>query len=326
MLQINGVAVRRLGCLAGMIGMLSMGTSWAAVPKEPAHSLDQKAFFRPELYISSTQRRAAEDALDQLPNRAAWEAFLPRRAGRRVARVSAFIDPRSGAATNLMGAFPLIPGDGVGNHVTLDDALARASAAPSTAVDADVVADAVLALRRRAPDVLGIDVAQLGAGARAAGRTPDLWQVQHPAGPERRSRAPRPARRRDQPRQPGDDRHRDLGRRAHRRHARLSAAAGPRRRLRLRRRPAVGRRDRCASRRLEVVPFAPPELPGGRGLRGARSARGYGHRLVWTFVFQRPPDRPSWEVLVDAHTGEVLALRGQEPLRRASRSRAASTR
>ena len=56
MLQINGVAVRRLGCLAGMIGMLSMGTSWAAVPKEPASSLDQKEFFRPELYISNANR------------------------------------------------------------------------------------------------------------------------------------------------------------------------------------------------------------------------------------------------------------------------------
>ena len=36
--------------------------------------------------------------------------------------------------------------------------------------------------------------------------------------------------------------------------------------------------------------------------------RGYGHRLVWTFVFQRPPEDARWEVLVDAHTGEVLAF------------------
>jgi hypothetical protein len=35
---------------------------------------------------------------------------------------------------------------------------------------------------------------------------------------------------------------------------------------------------------------------------------GYRHRLVWSFVFKRPPDEANWEVLVDAHDGEVLAF------------------
>jgi hypothetical protein len=36
--------------------------------------------------------------------------------------------------------------------------------------------------------------------------------------------------------------------------------------------------------------------------------KGYGHRLVWSFVFSRPPDDARWETLVDAQSGEVLAF------------------
>ncbi len=166
------------GCLAGIIGMLSMGTSWAAVPKEPTSSLDQKEFFRPDLYIS-TSNLVLQDALTQLPNRAAWDAFLQRRSGgARASRVSAFIDPRSGAATNLIGVFPLIPGDGVGNSVTLAD-LSRQLGRPVTAVDSDVVAAAVMRFVEAHADLLGIDVAQLGA-VRARTANPDLWHVTIP--------------------------------------------------------------------------------------------------------------------------------------------------
>jgi trimeric autotransporter adhesin len=35
---------------------------------------------------------------------------------------------------------------------------------------------------------------------------------------------------------------------------------------------------------------------------------GYGHRLAWVFGFQRAPENPRWEVIVDAHTSEVLAF------------------
>ncbi|HEX6864378.1 MAG TPA: endopeptidase, partial [Thermoanaerobaculia bacterium] len=35
---------------------------------------------------------------------------------------------------------------------------------------------------------------------------------------------------------------------------------------------------------------------------------GYRHRLVWTFVFQSRPEHALWEVIVDAHDGELLAF------------------
>ena len=68
--MLQGVAVRRV-IWASVLGLVSAGTSWAVVPKEPAASLDQKEFFRPDLYIS-TANVAVQDTLTQLPNRAAW--------------------------------------------------------------------------------------------------------------------------------------------------------------------------------------------------------------------------------------------------------------
>ena len=57
---------------------LSGGLAWAANPKEKKTVLDQREFFRPELYISSSNA-SLDDALSQLSNRAQWEAFLAQR-------------------------------------------------------------------------------------------------------------------------------------------------------------------------------------------------------------------------------------------------------
>src|SRR5207344_2906647 len=55
------------------------------------------------------------------------------------------------------------------------------------------------------------------------------------------------------------------------------------------------------------VPVAPAEFEQGEGYVGPVGS-GYGHRLVWTFEFQRPPDDAHWEMMVDAASGEVIAL------------------
>jgi hypothetical protein len=52
---------------------------------------------------------------------------------------------------------------------------------------------------------------------------------------------------------------------------------------------------------------APQEHQKGEGFAGPIGA-GYRHRLVWTFAFQRRPENALWEVIVDAHDGEVLAF------------------
>jgi hypothetical protein len=58
---------------------------------------------------------------------------------------------------------------------------------------------------------------------------------------------------------------------------------------------------------LEIVPTAPREHQRGDAFAGP-IGRGYGHRLVWTFLFQRLPDDATWEVMLDAHSGDVIAF------------------
>jgi trimeric autotransporter adhesin len=270
----------------------------------PGDPLKQKEFFKPELSISSTNE-LLEEVLPSLPNRQAWESFLASLEAGDRAPVHAFIDPRSGAATNLAGAFPLIPGRGVGNQVRLEDLAARIGR-PVRTLDATTVADAVLAFVRAHQAALGVDTRQLGAG-RAAQVSPDLWQVSIP----------------------------QTYRGVPVRHGRLAATLnngnlvlvgtetwGNVRGLSIVAKidaeealkagfEHVGGRtaeDELLGRpALEILPVAPPEHQQSEGFGGPVGA-GYRHRLVWTFVFRRPPGYGRWEVIVDAHDGEVLAL------------------
>jgi hypothetical protein len=280
------------------------GAALALEPKEEGSYLSAREFFLPELYISNANAPLAEVLLD-LPNRAAWEGLEDQRAAAGAAPVHAFIDPRSGAATNLLGAFPLIPGSGVGNRVTLADLGARIGR-PVARLDAPAVADAVTAFVRGHRDVLGIDPAQLGA-VKAEQVAPDLWQVSIP-----QSYQGVPVR-----------------------HGRLAATInhgnlvligtetwGDVRGLQAVPRIAADKAveigfghaggrtsaDHMVSApALEVVPFAPPEHQVAEGFVGPLG-QGYGHRLVWSFKFGREFELGTWEVLVDAGTGEVVSF------------------
>ncbi len=271
----------------------------AAQPKEPVRDLDHKAFFVPELSITSSHA-ALEDALAQLPNREAWEAFLAggRNGFANPAEVKVWIDPRSGAATNIMGAYPLIPGNGVGNRVTLESLRAGT-------VDARVVESAVRGFIQRHAALLAIDVAQLGE-ARVTQVNEDLWQVYIPQVyqgiPVRHGHlvasishgnlvtigvdtwgnvSSLPAR----PEVPAEAAL----------HTGFAFADGP-----------AAEDVVLQPARLEVIPVATEGQATGDSKDGTRP--GYRHRLVWSFVFQRLPDDARWEVLVDAHSGDILAL------------------
>jgi hypothetical protein len=276
--------------------------AWAAQPKEPVRDLDVKAFFVPELAIKSSQVDLAE-VLSRLPNREAWESFpaAAREGFANAEDVKVWIDPRSGTATNILGAYPLIPGRGVGNRLT-PDAL-RLGPLRAERVDARVVEAAVRGFVERHADVLGIDVAQLGE-ARVTQINPDLWQIYIP-----------------QVYEGIPVRHGHLA--ASISHGNLVAIGtdtwgnvaelSPRPEL-----PAeaalyagfafvdgpTGEDVLLQPARLEVIPVA-SEL---EATDAGASPAGYRHRLVWSFVFQRPPDDARWEFLVDAQSGEILAL------------------
>jgi hypothetical protein len=164
--------VGRAGLLVAVALGLSAGTALAARPKDLVSPLDQQAFFLPELSISSSHA-PLEAVLERLPNRAAWKASAAR------AKFLVTIDPRSGAATNILGPVPLIPGDGVGNQITLADLTKALGQDVESVAPAGVVAKAARAHVISFGSLLGIDVSQLGE-VRAVAVTPELWQVSIP--------------------------------------------------------------------------------------------------------------------------------------------------
>jgi hypothetical protein len=305
MLQTRSLWFRR-GC--ALLGFLCCGLSsapaWAANPKEPSTHLDQKEFFRPELYISSAHVEL-QDALAQLPNREAWEAFLAKNLdanGQPKAYV--YLDHRSGAVSNLMAPQPLIPGRGVGNRVTLAS-LAQRIGREVTAVDSSVVRDAVMAFVKENRAILGIDISQLGEATITQVHA-DLWQISIPqavAGiPVRDARLAASISHGNMvvlgAETWGDVR------------ADVTPLIKADKAVELGFAYADGRAaDDVIVRapRLEIIPFAPPEFQAAEAFAGA-VGKGYGHRVVWTYVFERAPELARWEVMVDARSGEVIAF------------------
>jgi hypothetical protein len=296
---------RKVGLLALVLGIAVAGAALALDPKEPASDLDQKAFFKPELYISSSQE-PIEKIVDRLPNRAAWQSYLASQektaTGVRGPMMPvAFIDPRSGAATSLIGTFPILPGRGAGNRIKLADMATRLGR-PVKKVDAPAVGDLVLDFIRANADLLGIDATQLG-GVKAAEVTSELWQVSIPQTyqgiPVRYGRVAASINNgnlvvvgtetwghvRGLDRKPKIDSVAALA-------AGFAHVGGASAMDEMLRQPA-----------LEIIPVAAQQ-----GAFNGPVGTGYRHRLVWTFVFRRLPDDASWEVIVDAHNGEVLAL------------------
>jgi hypothetical protein len=297
-------AARTLSLALGAV--LCAAAAGAVVhPKEQPGFLDGKEFFKPELTLTSSN--VPLDGVEtSLPNRAAWQRFRADAAALAAPGhgFAAFIDPRSGAATNIAGAFPLIPGRGVGNTVTnasLGERLGRAV----EVVDAVAVGDAVLRFIRDSHGALGVAADQLGA-PRAEQVHEGLWHVSldqtYRGLPVRYGRV--------------------VAAVVHGNLVTIGAenfglvAVSPRATVTAD--EAVARGFQYAEGRtaadeilrapaLEVLPVAPLELQRGEGYAGP-VGNGYRHRLVWTYVFQRPPDDAAWEVIVDAHSGEVLAF------------------
>ncbi|MEM4284474.1 MAG: hypothetical protein QXS96_08320, partial [Candidatus Caldarchaeum sp.] len=267
-------------------------------PKPAPTPLDQRTFFLPELYISS-ENVPLDAVLDRLPNAAAWKAFLKQHPDFYV-----YIDPRSGTPTNIIGPVPLIPGTGVGNKLTLAS-LSRELGRPIPDVTSEVVAEQVLRFIRDHQAILAIDVTQLGP-VRATQVTDYLWQVHIPqvvgGVPVRYGRVVATINHGNLV-LIGTDTWGDVRIDVT---PRISEDAA----LKAGFEYVGGRQpgDRVVEKpRLEVVPIAPPAWQRGEAFAGP-IGQGYGHRLVWTWVFVRPPDLSQWEVMVDAHSGEVIAF------------------
>ncbi|HYN22626.1 MAG TPA: endopeptidase, partial [Thermoanaerobaculia bacterium] len=298
---------RRTGMIALAILFLASFAVQALEPKNSGSYLDQKEFFKPELYISSSHE-PIKNIVSRLPNRAVWEGYLKAEHDMNLAAEAmgsvaprllpsrAFIDPRSGAVSSLMGSFPLIPGRGVGNHVKLAD-LSMRLGRDLQKLDPKSVGDLVLAFIRDNSTLLGIDTTQLG-NLKASEIHSELWQVNVPQTykgiPVRFGRLAASLNGGNLV-LIGTETWGDVKGLSHVPKitgqqaivAGYAYAGGASAMDKMLRQPA-----------LEIVPVA-SDGPVGKG---------YKHRLVWSFAFRRAPDDATWEVIVDAHDAEVLSF------------------
>ena len=293
----NRRALRTVGWLAGTALVLLGGGLSLALIKPVTTSLASKEYFKPDLHISTSNVRLSEM---HEANPTAWNRFLSVYTDAEV-----FIDPRSGSPTSIVTHVPMIPGDGLDNRVTVQD-LSASLERNVTEVDSAVVAGAVMHFIVQNQDVFAVDARQLGT-PRADMITDQLWQISVPqmvdGVPVRYGR---------------------IG--ATISHGNLivigTESWGN---VTISTKPAIDSEhalnigfnhiggemftDKMWMKpSLEIIPFAPDETRNGEGFAGPPGS-GYGHRLAWTFGFIREGDDASWQISVDAQTGEVLEVK-----------------
>jgi len=274
---------------------------WAIqAPKQNPGTLREKALVKSEMRIS-----VLSEPLETIKNR------MPGRHDEAVKRFSKkygrqfqlHIDPRSGVPTNIIGHIPMLPGKGTDNHLT-HRLLGEEMGEPVSSVDDRTVSKVIRKFIAENLDVLNIDDAQVGE-VHCEQINDNLWQV-------RVSQAVNGIKVRG---------------------ARLAATISHgnmimigaekwgtvriNTALRISAEEALdkgfayvgGRQtgDSVMSQPvLEIIPVAPQQSQDEHytGIPG----EGYEYRLVWTFSFKRPPEAATWEMMVEARTGEVLAL------------------
>ena len=289
-----------LVCCVAIAALSAVPQSVAFETRSQDARLLQTEFVQEELYISSSNIRIDATALRERSGDSEVERFV----NDHGSDFHFFMDPRSGALTAIIGSVPLIPGTGVGNTREHEE-LAREIGRPVVTVEAPDVAELVRRFVVRNAALIGVDVRQLGK-TRAVRVTQNLWQINIP---QELNGIPV-------------------------RHGRIAATISHGNlvllgtetwgnvvldtRATITEKQAVDIGFAWAGGKspvdevwkqpgLEIVPYAPKEHQSGRAFSGPVGA-GYGHRLVWTLGFRRPPGLEAWEVSVDAHTGEVISF------------------
>ncbi len=278
-----------------------------ATPETPAFEaktedgrLQRKEFFHDELYISSSNAKVELSERGALSGDAALEDFVDAYGS----DFHLFMDPRSGTLTAIIGRVPLIPGSGVDNSRKLAD-LAQDLGRLVTTVDESVVGAAVQQWVIANASLIGIDADQLGS-VKAAKITDTLWHVnivQELDGiPVRHGRVA------------ATINHGNL----------IVVGTETWGNVVLDTEPLITAKHAVSigfawaegresvdeiwkEPALEIIPYAPKEHQSGDTFIGD-VGQGYGHRLVWAFGFRRSPALEAWEVLVDAHTGELISF------------------
>jgi len=166
----------RTGCgIAAALAVLAADLPAFALvaPEKNAARLAEKALFRPELHLTSSNV-PLQEALTRVANADAWGRFVAEQGG----AAQAYLDPRSGTPSSIILQTPIIPGTGFGNHLTVAD-LGESFGESIQRIDIGVVSRAVRRFVDANVGILGIDETQLGE-ARGGQAGEDLWQVSFP--------------------------------------------------------------------------------------------------------------------------------------------------
>jgi subtilisin-like proprotein convertase family protein len=299
-MRVRTLIFRSLRPITVLVALGVLPTAWALEPVEQKVSLQTKQFFKEDLRISTSNAPVGADLIRQRSGDAVLDRFFQDHGS----DFHFFMDPRSGSLTALVGRVPLIPGSGSSNTKTLED-VAAALGRPVAAVDSRVVEELIRGFVVRNADLIGLTVSQLGP-TRAIRVNDDLWQIgisqQVDGIPVRHGRLVATINHGNlvllgtetwgnvnldtHPQITGDQ---ALG-------IGFVYADGRRPEDKLWKKPT-----------LEIIPYAPAEHQTGDAFTGP-VGQGYRHRLVWSFGFRRSPDAYRWEVMVDAHSGELLAF------------------
>jgi hypothetical protein len=280
--------------------ILGFALVWSPSPGQPTADLHEGVFEKPDLSLS-THSVPLEVVIAKLANNTAWNEFVTG----QPAGVAVLIDPRSGTPSNIVCSHPVIPGSGVGNQVTLAD-LGASLGTPLQEVTAEAVAEAVRRFVLDHQDVFAADPAQIGP-AYASKVTDALWQV-------------------SMPQQVNGIPVRDARIVATISHGNLvvigtsgwgnvalnttpAITAGEAKTIGFAYAGGSQPQDMIWKEPvLEIVSYTPPSRALAWDPDGPIGG-GYAHRLIWVFGFERPPSVARWEVMVEAHTGEVIAFK-----------------
>lgn len=268
-------------------------------PSQTLIELSTIVMSRPELSPSPRNMpfRVVHDRLD---NHSAWDAFF----ANQTTAVAVYIDPRSGAPSNIISSVPLIPGTGRNNTILTTDVEERLGVSVEL-VDSATVAAVVRDYILNNTNILRIEPNQLGPVS-ATRVNQYLWHV----------RAPQvvngvPVR--------------DASIGVTINHGNLvvigtrnweevvistqpSITADAAKTLGFGYAGGMLTQDEVYQEpTLELVPIAASGREQAYASDGTIGG-GYGHQLVWAFKFKRPPDIGRWEVMVNAHDGEILSF------------------
>jgi subtilisin-like proprotein convertase family protein len=283
-----------------LVLLILPGIVFAFQPKNVKNDLTEKEFFLPELYIGNKAVTRAE--IDsQLKNKDALNAFL----GKYGSGTVMWFDPRSGHPMSIIGAFPIIPGKGAGNNLSIES-ISSQLGKEVTEINSELVGQLFRDFVMKNKGALGIDVSQLGS-VNAVKINDRLWNVNIPQVvngiPVRWSRYM------------GTINSGNIIVQGAVTWGNVSVNTTPTinafQSVELGFNYVGGRRanDRIWKEpELEIIPIAPPAFAVGEQGFAGEVGSGYAHRLAWVYGFQRAPENPRWEVVVDAHSGEILAF------------------